>query len=109
MDALLDTGSTLSVLSPQIFEKIPERCKPSITPVESNLRMANGDTSTPQGKTCCKITIYNTEFWPQLTIADIEVPMIIGYDFRWHYYKKTFPCSQCKIRLSHQPVKFSLG
>ena len=69
MDALLDTGSTLSVLSPQIFEKIPESCKPSITPVESNLRMANSDTSTPQGKACCNITIDNTEFWPQLTIA----------------------------------------
>ena len=86
MDALLDTGSTLSVLSPQIFEKIPERCKPSITPVESNLRMANGDTSTPQGKACCKITIDNTEFWPQLTIADIEVPMIIGYDFMYAHH-----------------------
>ena len=48
--------------------------------------MANGDTSTPQGKACCKITIDNTEFWPQLTIADIEVPIIIGYDFMYAHY-----------------------
>ena len=43
--------------------------------------MANGDTSTPQGKASFKVVIENNEFWPQLTIADIEVPMIIGYDF----------------------------
>ena len=43
--------------------------------------MAKGDTSTPQGKASFKVVIENNEFWPQLTIADIEVPMIIGYVF----------------------------
>ena len=48
--------------------------------------MANGDTSTPQGKACFKVVIENTEFWPNLTIADIEVPMIIGYDFMYAHH-----------------------
>ena len=84
--ALLDKGSTLPVLSPQVFEKIPQENKPQITPVESTLRMANGDTSTPQRKACFKVVIENTEFWPYLTIADIEVPMIIGYDFMYVHH-----------------------
>ena len=46
----------------------------------------------------------------------LQVVLVLG-NFRTVYrdiiggttIKKTFPCSQCKIRLSHQPVKFSLG
>ena len=82
----MDTGSTLSVLSPQAFEKIPQENKPQITPVESTLRMANGDTSIPQGKACFKVVIENKEFWPHLTFADIEVQMIIGYDCMYAHH-----------------------
>ena len=64
VDALLDTGSTLSVISPQVFEKISDENKPQIAPVESNLHMANGDTSIPQGKACFKLVIDATDFWP---------------------------------------------
>ena len=77
---ILEVPSPYSVLKCLI--KFPQS-KPQLPPVENTLRMANGDTSTPRGKTCCKVVIENAEFWPHLTIADIEVPMIIGYDFMY--------------------------
>ena len=66
--------------------------------------MANGDTSTPQGKACCKVTIENTEFWPQLTIADIEVPMIIGYDFMYAHHCSVDVRNSC-LKIGQKNIK----
>lgn len=104
VDALLDTGSTLSVISPRVFEKISDENKPKIAPVESNLRMANGDTSTPQGKACFKLVIDATEFWPHLTISDIEVPMIIGYDFMYAHHC-SLDVRNSRLKIGRQYVK----
>ena len=107
VDALLDTGSTISVISPKLFDKIAPDLKPEISPAENTLRMANGDTSTPQGKACCQVVIEGTELWPLMTIADIEVPVILGYDFMY-----THNCSldigNSRLRLGRKYIKCHL-
>ena len=87
-----------------MFENIPDGRKPKLSPVESNLRMANGDTSTPKGKACVQLVIQNTEFLTDLTIADIEVPMIIGYDFMYTHHC-SLDVRNCRLKLGRRYIK----
>ena len=84
-NALLDTGSTISVISPRLFDKIPSHLKPEISPSNRNLCMANGDTSTPQGRVMLQLAIKGTSLWHSIIIADIEAPIILGYDFMYEH------------------------
>lgn len=63
-----------------MFGKILHQLKPQLTQAESNLLMANGDTSSFQGEACFK-GVKTFRFWPQTAVANIEVLIIIGYDF----------------------------
>ena len=66
--------------------------------------MANGDTSTPKGKACIQLVIQNTEFLTDLTIADIEVPMIIGYDFMYTHHC-SLDVRNCRLKLGRRYIK----
>ncbi|MCG8034214.1 MAG: retroviral-like aspartic protease family protein, partial [Candidatus Thiodiazotropha taylori] len=82
---LLDTGSTITVISPKLFEEIPSNLRPKIMPWNRSLCMANGDTSIPRGKAQIKLTINDTEIWHSMVIADVEAPIILGYDFMYDH------------------------
>ena len=84
-NALLDTGSTISVISPRLFDKIPGDLKPEISPSNRNLCMANGDTSTPQNRVMLQLVINGTNLWHYIIIADIEAPIILGCDFMYEH------------------------
>lgn len=84
-NALLDTGSTISVINPILFDKIPGHLKPEVLPSNRSLCMANGDTSTPRGKASLQLKINGTELRHPMIIADIEVPVILGYDFMYDH------------------------
>ena len=84
-EALLDTGSSVSVLSPKLFDKIPDSKRPLVSPSARSLRMANGDRSLPKGNAKCDMTIQGLRLSHKMTIADIEVPVILGYDFLYEH------------------------
>ena len=48
-NAILDTGSSVSVANPKLFEEIPSAIRPDLLPWNRTLCMANGDTSFPRG------------------------------------------------------------
>ena len=84
-EALLDTGSSVSVLEPRLFDKIPDSDRPVVSPSARSLRMANGDMSLPKGNAIFDLNIQGTKLSHRMTIADIEVPMILGYDFLYEH------------------------
>ena len=45
--------------------------------------MANGDTSIPLGKADFQLEVNGTELWHSMIVADLEVPLILGYDFMY--------------------------
>ena len=47
--------------------------------------MANGDTSIPRGKADFQLEINGTELWHSMIVADLEVPLILGYDFMYDH------------------------
>lgn len=97
-EALLDTGSSISVLSPKLFERIPDSIKPMISPSDRSLRMANGDTTLPRGNAIFELSINDTNLRHKMTIADIEVPVIIGYDFLYEH--------DCSINIKDNCLRF---
>ena len=84
-NALLDTGSTISVISPRLFDKISSHLKPEISPSNRNLCMANSDISTSQGRVMLQLVTKGTSLWHSIIIADIEAPIIFGYDFMYEH------------------------
>ena len=47
--------------------------------------MANGDTSIPRGKADFQLEVNGTELWHSMIVADLEVPLILGYDFMYDH------------------------
>ena len=56
-EALLDTGSSVSVLEPRLFDQIPDSDRPVVSPSARSLRMANGDMSLPKGNAIFDLNI----------------------------------------------------
>jgi len=82
--ALLDSGSTITVIKPETFEQIESSSRPPVKPGAGNLRMANGQQSQPVGRTILPIKIPEADgltFTHDVVIANIEVPVILGKDF----------------------------
>lgn len=48
-EVLIDTGSSISVLEPKLFDKIPDSVWLIVSPSTCSLRMANGEMSLPKG------------------------------------------------------------
>ena len=47
--------------------------------------MANGDTSIPRGKADFQLEVNGTELWHSMIVADLAVPLILGYDFMYDH------------------------
>ena len=106
-EALLDTGSSVSVLEPRLFDKIPDSDRPVVSPSARSLRMANGDMSLPKGNAIFDLNIQGTKLSHRMTIADIEVPMILGYDFLYEHDCSISVKDSC-LRLGNKNIKCHL-
>ena len=106
-EALLDTGSSVSVLEPRLFDKIPDSDRPVVSHSARSLRMANGDMSLPKGNAIFDLNIQGTKLSHRMTIADIEVPMILGYDFLYEHDCSISVKDSC-LRLGNKNIKCHL-
>ena len=82
--ALLDSGSTITVVKPEIFEKINSSRRPPVKTGTGNLRMANGQQSQSVGRSVLPIKIPEAGGLTvnhDVVIAKVEVPVILGKDF----------------------------
>ena len=106
-EALVDTGSSVSVLCPKLFDKISDSERPVVSPSERHLRMANGDMSLPKGNAIFDMTIQGTSLSHKMTIAEIEVPVILGYDFLFEHDCSISVKDSC-LRLGNKDIKCHL-
>lgn len=81
VNCLVDTGSTLTVLHPIKYSEIKDGLKPRINKSCSQLRMADGGLVSPMGVGIFTIEIEGRCFEHRMIVADIEAPVVFGYDF----------------------------
>ena len=110
VNCLVDSGSTLTLIHPAQFALIPKAVRPDLQDKKIKLRMADGGVIESKGEALVQIKIGNLTFPHLVTIAEVEAPLVIGYDFLTQYgclldFKtgsfqvngRKFPC----VRLDH--------
>ncbi|XP_028418335.1 uncharacterized protein LOC114543636 [Dendronephthya gigantea] len=78
---IIDTGSNITIVRPDILRKISKEKTVEIKPVESCLRTVIGDTTAVRGRGCIHIQIGDLKTAQEVWIAEIENECILGLDF----------------------------
>lgn len=78
-EMVVDTGSNITVVRPDMVRRISESRRVDIKPVVSCLRSVTGDTTPVRGSIC--ITIGGQKTVQDVWIAEIENECILGLDF----------------------------
>lgn len=81
LNCLIDTGSTLSILHPSKYHAMSDSVKPKLSSYHGKLRMADGGIVVPLGTAQFPVQLSNKTIYYDLVIADVDAPMIIGFDF----------------------------
>ena len=81
INCLIDTGSTLSILHPSKYNAIPEKERPRLSNDCGGLRLADGGILRPLGAATFPVQLGNKTILHRLIVAEIDAPMIIGFDF----------------------------
>ena len=110
LNSLVDSGSTLTLIHPDQFELIPSEVRPSLLDKKLKLRMADGGIIESKGEAQIPIQIGSYTFQHIITVAEVEAPVVLGYDFLTQYgclldfktcsfqiHGQKFPC----IRVDH--------
>ena len=84
-EIVVDTGSNISIVRPDILRRSASTSKVNIQPVNGNVRTVTGDTTPVRGKGKLKIRIGSTDREHECWVADIENECIIGLDFLTMY------------------------
>lgn len=80
--ALVDTGATCSIMHPKIYEELALKYKlPDKIDNTSTLKSADGKTIQTEGTICVSVAIGQKIYKQKFVLADVEVPMVIGFDF----------------------------
>ena len=80
VDFLIDTGSTLTVLRSDMFLRIPLCSRPSLSPKEGQIKLANGEFLEPLGEVSLPIRFGEQVISHSVVVADIEAQGIMGMD-----------------------------
>ena len=78
---LVDTSSCCTILSKALFERWPQKTRPSLTPVNLHLVTATGESSPFLGKAEVKITLGSQKLLHDVLFADVKNDGILGMDF----------------------------
>lgn len=92
VNALIDTGSTVSIIHTQKFGLLPAETQENILPTNCVLRMADGGPVSCKGKVTIPLCRGDKTYHQQVLIAEIEAPFVLGYDFLYNY--------QCSLDIS---------
>ena len=80
--ALIDTGSSVNVISQQLFDSISTMNKQPIQKVESKITLANNQSIEIIGTTRVKINVPNGKHWIQVYIlTQTSHPLILGTNY----------------------------
>ena len=78
---LIDSGATVSIISPSVYEQIPIERRPELTPAKERMSLANGEPMICRGsgKFCLEIDQVKVEH--SIWVAEINTSGILGFDF----------------------------
>ena len=80
-ECLIDTGASLTILSKKAMEIISQNSKIQLEPFHSKLFTASGEKVSVHGKTRVLLELCGQQSIIDVTIADIDIDVIIGLDF----------------------------
>ena len=82
MDMLLDTGSSVTIMTQSIYEEINTSQRPELKQSDSQLRTVNGEPLDVFGVANVNIVIDGRQYPQQVTVADIAgLQGVLGLDF----------------------------
>jgi transposase InsO family protein/predicted aspartyl protease len=97
INCLIDTGSTVTVLHPRKYHSMDEKRRPRLQEVAVKLRMADGGLVTPLGSALFQLQIQGRTYHQRILVADVEAPVVLGYDFLHKY--------NCKLNMGKGILK----
>lgn len=78
---LIDSGSTASILSLHVFNKLPSEVWSSLTPIDVVINDVNGNRINTIGTLTLKVTLGVESFSQIFLVCEVEQDGIIGQDF----------------------------
>jgi hypothetical protein len=98
VNCLIDTGSTITILHPRKYLAIREDRRPPLEETPVKLRVADGGLVIPMGFAIFRIEIQGQIFKQRILVAEVEAPVVLGYDFL-HKYKCQLDMDKGDVRL----------
>ncbi|MCG7878801.1 MAG: retropepsin-like domain-containing protein [Candidatus Thiodiazotropha endolucinida] len=85
---LIDSGSTSTLLSNKIYQKIDPCLRPQLKENKFKVKNVNGVDINVYGHTNITIKLGKNEYFHQVIVCDISPDGILGQDFLLEYVKK---------------------
>lgn len=104
VNCLVDTGSTICILHPRKYDLLPPNMRPEIKKTNTKLCLADGGVINTMGYIDLPIQVGNFTTVQKFTVADIDVPAVIGYDFL-HSHKCTLDMGEEVLTLDENQIK----
>ena len=78
---LVDTGSNSTIVTPEVYQKIPELVRPDLEDVVSTMLLADRRQLPFVGKAAIQVQLGCIEVLHEVWIADIGLEGMLGMDF----------------------------
>ena len=78
---LVDTGSNITIVTPEVFNRIPESVRPALDTVITEMVLADGRSLPFKGKAILTLRLGRTVVEHEIWIADIGLEGILGMDY----------------------------
>ena len=78
---LVDTGSSHTLISEGVYDRIIEARKPPLRQVTYKVCQADGSPLSIRGRTTVEIQVGSTDFVSEVTVAGLQNEAILGLDF----------------------------
>jgi hypothetical protein len=81
IEFLVDSGSTVSIISPRVLGRIDSGTRPVIVKTDEGLTMADGSDVPTHGRAGVNLKFGTLDFYQNVLVADIQCDGILGNDF----------------------------
>ena len=85
MNLVIDSGSTVTIISSKIYDKMHLNDKPPLTKISEQILLADGRSLQVLGLCFLKIVLGHLEVEHEVVVADVEAEGLLGIDFMTKY------------------------
>ena len=101
-DFLVDSGASVSLMHPRVFNGIPVESRPRLEKVQCEITAANGSQITSAGKATFRLCFGSIQVEHPMWVAEVQDDVIMGLDFlekycQVDYVTGTVTCCQQEI------------